>query len=197
MHLSLKTVLVFLERYKYGWLFPAAIIEGPIVTVIAGFLISLGYLNLWISLVVIVLGDLAGDALHYAFGRYGFHIPRIRRWIVSLGYTEVREEALKKQFREHPGKTYAAGKIAHGVGGFVLVAAGIARTDFRKFLWYNVLATVPKSAVLLLIGYFLGSSYGAINTYLGYVAIGTFALAIALGLLWYLARKKADALINQ
>ncbi len=196
MHISLESMLVALEYYKYILLFPAAVIEGPIVTVIAGLLVALGYMHWWIALIVIVAGDMVGDALHYAFGRYWFHAPWVHRLITKLGYTEARREQLEQHFKKHPGKTYLLGKVAHGVGGLVLVAAGVARTDFVEFLWWNLLATVPKSGVLLAVGYFLGTSYTKINTYLGYVSIAMLVLAGIAVVAYGFMRKRADAFLD-
>ena len=40
------TVISWLLAYRYAILFPLVIIEGPIVTILAGFLASLGQFNL-------------------------------------------------------------------------------------------------------------------------------------------------------
>ena len=42
------TVLTWLLAYRYVILFPLVVIVGPIVTILAGFLASLGQFNLFI-----------------------------------------------------------------------------------------------------------------------------------------------------
>jgi len=49
MPLSFQHFIQLLLTYKYLILFPMALIEGPIITIIAGFIASLGYLNLPIA----------------------------------------------------------------------------------------------------------------------------------------------------
>lgn len=62
--------LIFTEISGYFFMFIGIIIEGPIVTSSAGFAASLGYFNVWIVLLLSVLGNLIGDIAHYFFGRF-------------------------------------------------------------------------------------------------------------------------------
>ncbi len=48
MNFTLQTIVNLLLRYRYEFLLPIAIIEGPIISVIAGLLVSIGKMNFWI-----------------------------------------------------------------------------------------------------------------------------------------------------
>ena len=67
-----------LSQYKYLILFPLAIIEGPIVTVIAGFLCSQAILEPFYVFPIIVIGDILGDSLYYGLGRWS-QLPVIKK----------------------------------------------------------------------------------------------------------------------
>ncbi len=192
MFLSLPHIVALLQHYGYLILFPVVVVEGPIITVIAGFFISLGIFHGAIAYAVIVVGDLTGDALHYAVGRWWDRVSWLARIGRALGYKKEHAEAIERHFTKHLGKTLILGKISHGVGGGVLVAAGIARVDFWKYMWYNFIATVPKSLLLLLIGYYFGSSYVAIDRYFGYLALGIALLLIIIYLIVRRAARKAS-----
>jgi len=159
----LQQIIFLLTAHKYLFLFPVVVVEGPIITVIAGFLSSLGLLNIFIAYAVVVVGDIAGDIMYYALGYYGKQ-RFINGWGRFLGITLERVERLEKHFEKHSGKTLVIGKLSHGVGAIVLVAAGIARMPFRKFVWYNFIPSLPKSLILLLIGYYSGESYIKVHT---------------------------------
>lgn len=60
----LQQIILLLTAHKYLFLFPAAVVEGPIVTVIAGFLSSLGIFNIFIAYAVVVVSDIVGDIMH-------------------------------------------------------------------------------------------------------------------------------------
>ena len=108
-----------------------------------------------------------------------------------FGYTEDRAKRLEAHFQKHPGKTYIFGKLAHGVGGAILVAAGMARVNFWNFLWWNTLATIPKTLILLSIGFYAGASYASINKYLGNIAYLTLGLAVFFFIVYIIIQKYA------
>jgi len=179
MILPLLEIKQILLRFNYLFLFPAVVVEGPIITVLAGFLTSLGSFNLFLVFATVVAGDLAGDWIHYAVGRWGRE-RFIERWGKYIGITNERVSRLEKHFEKHRIKTLLAGKISHGIGGAVLVAAGLANVPLREFLLINFLVTLPKSLALLLVGYYFGQAYAIINSYLemwGFISLGVIVLA--------------------
>ena len=61
-------MIQLLLTYRYVILVPLAIIEGPIVTIICGFLVTLKVFNPLLVYVVMVLGDIVGDGWPYYMG---------------------------------------------------------------------------------------------------------------------------------
>jgi membrane protein DedA with SNARE-associated domain len=184
-------VLAWLLLYKYQLLFPVLVFEGPITTVIAGFLASLGTLSFAFTYVLAVVADLVGDTLYYAVGRYGIQ-RRVDRWAGYLWISPQQIDRLKGQFGRHAGKTLLTAKMTHGVGGLVLVSAGAAGIPYPTFLWFNALGTLPKSLALLLVGYYFGYEYHAINAYLESIAlitIGVVLIASLVACIYYYCRR--------
>jgi len=188
-------VIPGLLQYKYVFLFPAVVIEGPIITIVAGFLASLGFFNVFVVYGLAVTGDLTGDCIYYAIGRYG-RTGLINKWGRYLGITVERVEKLENHFQHHRGKTLITGKIAHGVGAGILLAAGLAKMPFGEFLRFNFLATLPKSLILLLIGFYFGEAYARIYHYLDYVELGTIAVAIILVVIYFITKYRAQRLMK-
>src|SRR6266498_108866 len=178
MIFTFPQLISWLEHYKYFVLFPIVVVEGPIITIIGGFLASLGYLRLTIALPVVVAADLVGDSIYYAFGRWGGR-RFIDRWGHYFGATAERVEKLEGHFHRHQGKTLVIGKLSHAVVIVILLAAGVARVPYGKFVWYNFIGTLPKSLLFLLIGYYFGRSYEQFNAYLNYYAVITPLIVVA------------------
>ena len=112
MFFDLTQILDWLINYKYLILFPVTIFEGPIITVIAGFLSSLNTLDLLIAFGVVVLGDLTGDTLYYCIGYWGRE-SFVARWGKYVGLNIDRVRFMERQF-EKRGKTLLLwGKISH------------------------------------------------------------------------------------
>jgi len=184
--ISLNSIYTLLLHYGYFIFFPIMVLEGPIVTVIAGFLASLGYFNLFVLYLLAVAGDLVGDILYYLLGRYG-GTRFINKWGKYLSIDLKNIEKLEDLYRHHGGKTLLLGKLTQVAGAAVLVAAGVARMRLRRFMLFNTIITVPKSLLFVLIGYYFGRSYAGINNFLNLLA---FLTLISLAALFYVNRKK-------
>jgi len=174
MVLTLTEITTLLLTYRYLFLFPIVVIEGPIITVIAGFYISLGVFNPFLTYLVVVLGDLTGDVIFYYLGYYG-RKRFLDRWGHYFGATPERVERLTEKMRANAGKVLLTGKTIEGTGALVQATAGLAQVPFRKFIWYDTIPTVLKSFLYLLIGFYFGQAYNEIARYFDYAS----AIAVA------------------
>jgi membrane protein DedA with SNARE-associated domain len=184
MIFSLDQIIGWLLVYKYFILFPIVVVEGPIITIIAGFLSSLDLLNPFLVFPVVVAADLIGDFIYYAIGRWGRE-NFINKWGKYFGLSASKIERLESHFEKHTRKTLIFGKISHAFGAPILVAAGIANVGLWEYIWFNFLATLPKSLVFLLIGYYFGQAYVRLDKYLDYFTIGLLTLAILILIAYY------------
>lgn len=173
MSLSLATILHYLITYKYAVMLPIAIVEGPIITVLAGFLAARGIMNIGVAYIIAVIGDLVGDAMYYAIGRYGGKRAAVK-YGHFLGITADRLASMENYVRARSARTIFFGKFTQAFGVVTLVAAGIAHVPFKKFMWHVLLATIPKVVVFLILGYLFGSAYETIDAYIKY---GSLVLA--------------------
>lgn len=186
LNISVPQLLEIVIVYKYLIIFPVAVIEGPLVSIAAGFLISNGTLNFAVAFLLLVLADLVGDSIYYSLGKWsrrGF-LKRFGRYI---GINEDRVMALEKHFHHHHWKIIIIGKM-QAIGSLILVAAGIAKMPFIKFMWFNFLGTIPKVLILLAVGYFMGYGYQTIG-YLNYLGWGSLLLSLILLLGYFVFRK--------
>ena len=199
MIFSLDQIIGWLLVYKYFILFPVMVVEGPIITIIAGFLSSLELLNPFLVYAVVVAADLAGDFIYYAIGRWGRE-SFINKWGKYIGLSASKIIRLESHFEKHTRKTLIFGKISHAFGAPILVAAGVAKIPFWEFIWFNFLATLPKSLIFILIGYYFGQAYVRLDKYLDYLTIGAIVLAIIILISYYLYnrfRTKFDKFIEK
>ncbi|MDO8486778.1 MAG: VTT domain-containing protein [Candidatus Curtissbacteria bacterium] len=165
MPIAIGNLPVLIEQYKYWVFLPLATVEGPIVTIIGGFLVSLGVLNPFFVYLLALLGDFIGDSFFYLLGRVSRH-KRLEDIVHRFGFTMSRFERLEKHFEKHPGKTLFFGKLAIGLEMVSLVAAGAAKVPFKKYIFYVFVPTAPKSLLWLLVGFYFGGAYLVINKYL-------------------------------
>ncbi len=146
------TLAGFLIDHGSALLLPLSVIEGPIVSILAGALSAQGFFHWYWALGLLVCGDLIGDLIYYWVGRTG-HAPlgRIGR---TLGLGRAFSPGLHRDLRQNATKMLLIGKWTHSLGCVILVGSGMLRVPLPRFILVNLLATVPKSAVLLAFGYY-------------------------------------------
>lgn len=196
MFISPENILSILEHYKYWLVFPIAVFEGPLISILSGFLIYLGHLNKYIIFPLLILADLVGDTLYYLVGRYGGRSAAFKKFGKYFGYHDESEKYIEEHFLNHPAKTLLSAKFTHGLGGTVQATAGIAKMDYWQFIKWNFIGQIPKSLILLIIGYYVGDSYERINGYLEYIGLITFGV-FALAVLYFVISKRARKNITE
>jgi|SRR3989344_2758234 len=168
-------MIELLLTYKYLILIPLSIIEGPIVTVIAGFLVTLKFFNLFLIYIIMVAGDVVGDGIAYSFGYFG------KRFLHYFKITDEKLEKAKKYFNENHRKAIFASKVVYGLGTTGLITAGILHVPYKKYFKTCVLISAVQSLILIMIGVLFGHAYVVIEKYLNYyAAIGSVIVLIIL-----------------
>lgn len=165
----METILYLLLKFKYIILFPLAIVEGPILAVIAGFFCTEGYLNLFIVYPVIVLGDVVGDSIVYMFGRWGIPVF-LKKIFKHFGMKPENIEKARVYFDANPKKTISLSKITLGIGIAGIFLAGNARIPYARFLKICLVTSALQYVVYLGIGLLFGSAYKQISRYLNFFA---------------------------
>lgn len=176
--------------YKYVILFPLVMVGGPIVPVIAASFASFGLLNVYFVYIIALAGVVLGDTIYYWLGRIGRH-SFVSKYGHYLGITEKKIERMEGHFKNHLGKTLLVAKITEATVVLVLVAAGVAKVDFRKFLTTVTLIEIFKILTFVFIGFYFGKYYILIKQYLDTSVAVAFAIMVmgALGY-WFFGRKK-------
>ncbi|KEP70859.1 DedA family protein [Thioclava sp. BHET1] len=190
--IGLETLTALMAKNGLIVVAPIAVLEGPIVTVIAAWLASQNMFNVWAVAVVVILADVVGDLGLYALGRWGLHrLPS--RWRTKLGLSRARLLRNGKHFRDKGVRTLLFGKWTHSAGAPVLVAAGVAKMNFMVFALTNLIASIPKSLLFVWLGYELGSYYGRIDGWLSRASLILLVLIVIGGAIWYYRRKRRHA----
>lgn len=177
----------FLIRYKYQVIFPVAVVEGPIITIISGILVSLGYLNFLPTFLLIFAADMVSDPGLYLIGRFGRNILQ-RLPFIKL--PEARVKKLEEHYRNHPGKTILATKLSYGVSSLFLIVAGLSKMSWKTFLGYIASIDAVKSTLLLLVGYYFGRA--ALRFTRGYLPYYAAALVVIIPLAYYFFIKRRE-----
>lgn len=174
----MEHILYLLEHYKYFILFPLAVIEGPILAILAGFLCSTGVMNPLFVYPIIVLGDTTGDSICYLAGRSG-NQTFLKRIIRRVGVSAEQLNKVSGSLSRHPVKTISLSKIILGIGVAGIYLAGLTRVPYYRFIRVCVLTSMIQYSVYLTIGILSGSAYKQINHYLNFFSAVSITAAAA------------------
>lgn len=174
-------IMQYVSTYGYVVLLPLMIAEGPIITMIAAFLASVGALNVWLVFFLSVVGDMIGDVILFWIGqRWGLRF--VDRFGSRFGMTRTLVARIENFFRRHGGKTVVIAKTTTGLCWVTFVVAGIVNMPIHRFVWYSFLGGVMWSAFLVAMGYFFGYMYDQISAYIsnaGWIVFGVALLVLA------------------
>lgn len=173
----LEQIVLLLERYRYFILYPLAIVEGPILSVISGFLCTARLMHPYLALPVIVLGDITGDSICYGLGRWRSDRP-VPTLLQFFRPSDGRVERVRGYFGSNPVRTIALSKVILGIGLAGLFLAGNARVPYRKFLAICLATSAVQCGAYLSIGLLCGHAYIKIGRYLD--GLSTFFIMSAI-----------------
>lgn len=130
-------------------------LPGDSLLFAAGAIASLGSLNVWLIVVLLIIAAILGDTVNYwighFFGRKIVDNPRIK--FINQEHIDKTEQFYKK----HGAKTIILARFVPIVRTFAPFVAGVGTMDYGKFITYNVVGGIIWVALFTLLGYFFGN----------------------------------------
>lgn len=172
----------------YLILFILNFLEGPIVTYLAAFAASLGYLNIYLIIIVSILGNQIPDIIFYFIGR-SFRKDKIEKICSFFGLYNYRITWLEKNLKKHTIKTTLLIKLLVPITVPGIILSGFLKMNFKYFFWINLIINIIFALVFSLLGYYSGITLKTLLLYskLTTEYLGIFILVIIIS---YFALKK-------
>jgi membrane protein DedA with SNARE-associated domain/membrane-associated phospholipid phosphatase len=189
-------VLSLIEHYGYLVILFGVMLEstgvplpGETILIASGVLVQRGHLDLGDVIVFGILGAVLGDQIGYWVGREGGR-PFILRWGRYVFITPERLARAEAFFERHGGKAVFLARFFSGLRVFGALVAGMSRMRWGSFILYNALGGAVWATAVVLLGYFLGSSIGLVERWLGRATL-VLASVLAVVVAFYLAYRWA------
>ena len=189
--------LLYIKSIGYPTMLLVMIVEGPLMTILAAFLASLGFFNIFIVFTLSILGDIIGDIILYSIGHIG-GVKALEKAERILKIKTATVEKLETYFKKHGKKTIFAVKSTTGLCWIAFIAAGTSGMKFKDFIKASFLGGLVWSGFLVISGYFFGYAFEKIGSYIKYAGILIF-LAVVLfyiSLTLYKKHKSREILMN-
>jgi membrane protein DedA with SNARE-associated domain len=161
---------------------------------LAGALTATGHLsNLWLTILVALVGELAGGSVGYAIGRFG-GVPLIERYGKYVHFTHARLMQVHAFFDRWGTFAIFVCRFLPVLRGIVAIPAGIAEMNLALFYLWTFLGSLIFCTFLILLGGALGAHIDTVLPLLrrgGYIVLGVAVLAVVATI--FVMRKRASA----
>lgn len=155
------------------------VIEGPLITIASAFAAAAGFFNVYIIFLLAVLADFEGDIVYYIIGYWG-RIKFVEGYGKYIGLNPSRVEKIGKLLSRNAWKTLLIAKVTPFLPTVVLTTAGIFKMPVKKYAKIVTAIILPKSLILVSIGFFAGKVNNLLSDYFHY---GTFTFISAAALI--------------
>lgn len=178
--------------YKYLILFPLAVLEGPLLAMLGGFLIKAGYLSLIPTYIILVLGNVIPDTVYYGIGRFGHKKNFIEKYGAKFSFVRNHFPLMEKLWATHFRKTIFLSKLAYGLSTPFLISAGLVKIPFKKFISYTASIDLFDIAIFIALGFIFGQAYEKVSSYINDAGILVAILFLLFILLFRFITKRAS-----
>lgn len=158
--------VVFIGCLLESTIFIGLIVTGDVLLLAASFFASQGNFNLFLVILVGILGSLLGSNIGYLLGYRGGR-PFIEKYGHYFFIPATRIKKTEEYFDSHGPKTVFFGRFAAGIKAFISALAGAAHMDYLTFLLYTTSATVVWVSGVCLLGFFFGKNWSFLVKVLG------------------------------
>ena len=162
IHNSIDYIVVFINKIGYLGIFIGMFLESTIVPIPseiimipAGIASAKGVMNIYIATLVGTIGNIAGAVFSY-----------------YLALTIVKIEVF---FKKYGTISVFIGRLLPGFRHFISLPAGLAKMDFKLFLFYTSLGATIWTSILSFSGYLIGDNQELIIKYIKELSVAFIA----------------------
>ncbi|MDH5465544.1 MAG: DedA family protein, partial [Thiovulaceae bacterium] len=169
--------------------FPSEVVMVP-----AGYLAAQGEMNIFIVIFLGTLGSVLGALFNFYLAlKFG------RVMVLKFGkfffFREKELDRMEAFFKAHGAVSTFTGRLIPGIRQYISLPAGLSRMKISTFVLFTALGAGIWSAVLALLGFFIGKKEELIQAYLHEILIWVFislVLIIAAYIFWHKKSKKSS-----
>jgi membrane protein DedA with SNARE-associated domain len=155
--------------------FAGIILPATVVLALAGFLASIGILDLENVASAAIVGAIAGDALSFYIGKFGGRrLFSDTARIFHTKYIDIADDF----FHRHGGKSIFWGRFASPIRPFIAFTAGLGKMNEKKFWFYNIVSAPVWAGTFICLGFIFGEGWQVAVSWIDRVMILSVCVVI-------------------
>lgn len=143
-------------------------LPSEIIMPFAGFLVSKGVFNFWLTALAGGIGCLLGSLVAFLIGRYKgeefirFLIKRYGKYVLVFEY---EFDEAQEWFRKHGEIIAFTSRLLPVIRTFISLPAGVSEMNIKTFSFYTFIGSFIWSAALAYLGVKLGENWNTLGSY--------------------------------
>ncbi len=162
-------IVGLISAFGYPGIFLAMALESAcipfpseVIMPFSGFVVSEGKMTLWGITLVGALGNLFGSVVAYYIGLKGGR-PFLEKYGRYVLISKKKLDIADKWFNKHGDRAVLISRVLPAIRTYISLPAGIARMDFKKFVFYTFAGSLPWCFVLGYLGVLLGPRWDSLK----------------------------------
>jgi membrane protein DedA with SNARE-associated domain len=164
-------------------------VPSEVVLPFAGVLVSMGELNIWLTIAVATIAGVAGSLIDYFIGLKGVHLLLEHKILGKVVFSTKQLETAARWFNKRGSIMVFIARFVPGIRTLISFPAGAVKMSIPKFLFYTTIGCLLWNAMLIYAGYILGDNWVEVAGVLHYILIAVLIIA-AIVFAYYIFNKK-------
>jgi membrane protein DedA with SNARE-associated domain len=171
-------------------------IPSEVILPLAGYLISEGLLNLWVTIAVATIAGVAGSLIDYYIGRKGVYILQEHKLLGRIILTDKQLWIVSKWFSKYGSIVVLLGRLLPGFRTIVSFPAGAVKMNLLKFSALTAVGCLIWNTILIYVGIYLGANWTEVAGVLHYIVIGAL-LVVVFSIIGFFVLKRRNRKIKE
>jgi membrane protein DedA with SNARE-associated domain len=165
-------------------------IPSEVILPFAGYLVSKGILNVWITIAVATLAGIAGSLVDYYIGLRGVQSLAKHKILGRVILSQKQLEIAASWFNKHGASMVFFSRLIPGFRTVVSFPAGAVRMKLPKFIVFTTAGCIVWNVVLIYVGWYLGKNWAEVAGISRYLILASVLVVLVLVAFLLIRRKR-------
>jgi membrane protein DedA with SNARE-associated domain len=164
-------------------------VPSEVILPFAGYLASLGQLDIWITVTIATVAGVAGSLIDYYIGLKGVQALTQNKILGKIVLSTKQLEVAEKWFTKYGSLMIFTSRMIPGFRTTFSFPAGAVKMKLSKFIGFTVAGCFLWNVILVYLGWYLGKNWTQVAGISHYLIIAAVA-AIAIIIIVYIVKKR-------
>ena len=168
-------------------------IPSEVILPFAGFLISKGLLDVWITVTIATAAGIAGSLVDYYIGLKGVQSLAKHKILGRVILSKTQLEIAASWFNKHGAIMVFLSRLIPGFRTIVSFPAGAVRMKLPKFIAFTTAGCIIWNVILIYVGWYLGKNWAEVAGISRYLILASVVGVLVLVAYILIRRKRIRA----